>query len=117
MTPIHQFNPYVIPGLTRETIKMPEVILAAVCRATGQSAILMKTKSRKMELVQARHLYIYFLKSKTTFSLNTIGSYARNDFDPMDHTSVLHAIQKINTYIEIKDKSTIALIDKINKLL
>ena len=54
-----------------------------------QSAV--KGKSRSKELVKARHIAMFLLRSELQVSLEEIGEW----FSGRDHSSVIHAIRKI----------------------
>lgn len=50
------------------------------------------SKTRKREVVMARHLSMYLIRKYTKFSLVQIGLY----FGGRDHSSVCHALDNIN---------------------
>lgn len=118
MTPISQYNPYIIPGMDREYLSIPQRIIKIVCEASGISAIALKSKSRKREIVLARHMAIYWLKQKTSLSYNGIARQLRRfDDTQMDHSSVIYAIYTITDLLDIKDKDAINLYNRINSVL
>lgn len=57
---------------------------------------LLKDKTRKREVVQARQVAMYFAKELTNTSLKTIGSY----FGGRDHSTVIHAVQTVNDLVD-----------------
>lgn len=57
---------------------------------------LLKSKTRKREIVQARQLAMYFAKNYTKSSLATIGQYCGGK----DHATVLHACKTVNNLID-----------------
>jgi chromosomal replication initiator protein len=57
-------------------------------------------KTRKKEISNARHVAMYFAKSFTNFSLKAIGEH----FGGRDHTTVMHAIDKVRADLD-KDPS------------
>ncbi len=59
------------------------------------------TKNRKPELVDARHLYMFFSKHFLRQSLTKTGM----DLD-LDHTSVVHGLQKMQDMIDTNDPIT-----------
>ena len=73
-------------------------------------------KSRKMEIVEARHISIYLCRNIIGASLSNIGLY----FGGRDHTTVMHSLttvdKKIQTDLKIKD-SVFNLKDQIEELL
>lgn len=58
------------------------------------------SKSRKLEIVIARHMAIYLTKMLTPLSLKMIGA----NFGKRDHSTVLHSCQTIENYIETDTK-------------
>ncbi|MEZ4700544.1 MAG: chromosomal replication initiator protein DnaA [Rhodothermales bacterium] len=61
---------------------------------------LVRGKTRKREVVQARQVAMYFSKELTQHSLKTIGLY----FGGRDHSTVIHANQSIENQIETNAK-------------
>lgn len=58
----------------------------------GVSVEMLKSKTRKKEIVIARQISMYFAKEYTGFSLKSIGYH----FGGRDHSTVIHAIQTVN---------------------
>jgi len=56
----------------------------------------LKAKTRKKEIVTARQVAMYFAKEFTNHSLKSIGYH----FGGRDHSTVIHAIQTVNDFIE-----------------
>lgn len=56
----------------------------------------LKGKSRKRELVMARHTAIYLARVYTKYSLKYIGSY----FGGRDHSTVVHALDNVNSLMD-----------------
>jgi chromosomal replication initiator protein len=56
----------------------------------------LKAKTRKKEIVTARHVAMYFSKEFTNHSLKSIGYH----FGGRDHSTVIHAVQTVNDFIE-----------------
>ncbi len=73
-------------------------------------------KSRKMEIVEARHMSIYLCRKIMGTSLSNIGLY----FGGRDHTTIMHSItqvsNKIKSDIKVKD-SIVNLKEQIEELL
>jgi chromosomal replication initiator protein len=63
-----------------------------------QSAV--KGQRRTKELVAARHAAMFFLKTELQMPLEEIGTW----FSNRDHTSVLHAVKKIEKLIETNEQ-------------
>jgi chromosomal replication initiator protein len=71
---------------------------------------LLKSKTRKREVVQARQIAMYFAKSMTKSSLASIGLQCGGK----DHATVLHACRTVNNLLET-DKKFRVYIDEIEK--
>jgi chromosomal replication initiator protein len=80
------------PPVTRE----PPVILDAVARHFGVSVEELRSKSRHKVIVAPRHLAMYLLREDARLSYPQIGALLGG----RDHTSVLHACEKIGSQIQ-----------------
>ncbi|MFP4059279.1 MAG: chromosomal replication initiator protein DnaA [Bacteroidales bacterium] len=89
-----------------------DYIQKVVCNYFDISSDMIRTKTRKREIVQARQIAMYFSKSLTKSSLATIGS----QIGGKDHATVLHACKTVNNLIDT-DKSFKQQIDEIEKKL
>ncbi|MCB9232880.1 MAG: chromosomal replication initiator protein DnaA [Bacteroidia bacterium] len=87
-----------------------EAIQKLVCEHLNVEQELLKAKTRKREIVQARQISMYFAKELTKSSLKTIGLH----FGGRDHSTVIHAVQTVNDLISI-DKEFRRNIDDIKK--
>jgi hypothetical protein len=76
----------------------PRVILRAVADHTGISQDTMAAKTRRKEVVMARHMAMYLLCTMTEATLERIGQM----FGDRDHTTTLHARDKIQHLIVTK---------------
>jgi len=81
-----------------------------VCEHLIVDQDLLKAKTRKREVVQARQISMFFAKELTKASLKTIGMH----FGGRDHSTVIHAVQTVNDLISI-DKEFRRNIDEIKK--
>lgn len=100
-------NPYVIPGL--KGVKVPakyfamsykiksEDIIDAVCETYCVSNEDIKGKSRKRDVVEARHVISWVLVKKMGMTLSEVG---RTFLGGRDHTTV---ISSINRYSNLYD--------------
>lgn len=68
-------------------------IAEAVVRHSGFSLAELRSEKRDKELAGARHIAMFLMKKHTSFSLKEIGVF----FARRDHTTVLHAYEKIST--------------------
>lgn len=77
-----------------------EGIQRAVCEFFGLAEDLLRAKTRKQEVVNARHIAMYLAKELTNSSLKTIGLH----FGGRDHSTVIHACQTIEDQIKTSEK-------------
>ena len=80
---------------TRVSLTIEE-IQRIVCEYFGIEENLVRAKTRKREVVQARQVAMYFSKAFTQHSLKTIGLH----FGGRDHSTVIHANQSVQNQIE-----------------
>ena len=73
-----------------------EYIQKVVCDYFDLPIELMKSKTRKREVVQARQIAMYFSKKMTKSSLANIGMHCGGK----DHATVLHACKTVNNLID-----------------
>lgn len=69
----------------------PDDVIKTVANHFRVKQIAIKGKRRTKDLVTARHVAMYFLREELKMPLEEIGRW----FSNRDHTSVIHAIQKI----------------------
>jgi chromosomal replication initiator protein len=87
-----------------------DYIQKVVCDYFDLPIELLKSKTRKREVVQARQIAMYFAKSMTKSSLATIGLHCGGK----DHATVLHACRTVNNLMDT-DKRFKNYIDELNK--
>ncbi|MBZ0269688.1 chromosomal replication initiator protein DnaA, partial [bacterium] len=73
---------------------------------------LVRARTRKREVVQARQVAMFFCKRMTKHSLKTIGLH----FGGRDHSTVIHAVQSVSDQIDT-DPSFRDMIDTLTKKL
>lgn len=89
-----------------------ELIQKIVCDYFNMSVEMMKSKTRRREVVQARQIAMFFAKNMTKSSLATIGMNCGGK----DHATVLHAYRTVNNLIDT-DKRFRIYIDDLQKRL
>lgn len=95
-------SPYTFPGMDSRSLKQaissvgPSAIFDLVRERYNISAGQIKSKSRQRTIVIARHVAMYLLVTQARMSLNRIGQLTNRD-----HTSVIHARDKVIEYMEI----------------
>jgi chromosomal replication initiator protein len=94
MTDLEYFITETLEGIPIPVTK--QRILDTVCSHFQVSEEAIKGRNRKKNRVLARHFYMFFLKEKEIFkTLKEIGAQVNRD-----HTTALHAINKLNHWIE-----------------
>ena len=73
----------------------PSEIITTVANHFSIKQTVIKGAKRQKEIIHARHIAMFLLKSELNLSYSEIGQI----FSNRDHTSVLHGVQKINTQI------------------
>lgn len=89
-----------------------DYIQKVVCDYFDMPVEMLKSKTRKREIVQARQLSMYFSKQLTKSSLASIGQQCGNK----DHATVLHACRTVNNLKET-DKRFKTYVDDLKKRL
>ncbi len=84
---------------TRVNLTIEEIQRIA-CEYFDISEDLIRGKTRKREVVQARQVAMYFSKQLTQHSLKTIGLH----FGGRDHSTVIHANQSVEDQIDTNSK-------------
>lgn len=87
-----------------------DYIQKVVCDYFDLPMELLKSKTRKREVVQARQIAMYFSKKMTKSSLANIGMHCGGK----DHATVLHACKTVNNLIDT-DKRFRGYIDDLKK--
>lgn len=87
------------PVISRQNLK-PSAVLRAVTSHFHISANTLRGPSRKQEYVYARHIAMYLLKHELNLPYTEIGA----SFGGRDHTSVMHAFQKVEQDIKENPK-------------
>lgn len=95
------YKPFINKLLTEKNIKQsvvnPEIYFNLISEKLGVSKDLLKSKSRKREIVEARQLFFALLKRDSTYSLASIGKLLNRD-----HATVLHSLRAVR---DLNDKS------------
>ena len=96
---------------TRVNMTIDEIQRIA-CEYFNISEDLIRGKTRKREVVQARQVAMYFSKQLTQHSLKTIGLH----FGGRDHSTVIHANQSVEDQIDTDPKFK-SMMDEIGQRL
>ena len=79
-----------------EKIKTPEELLKAICIELGCDINKIKSKVRKRELVNVRHIYSYIGKLYFDFTLMSLSK----EIGCRDHTTIIHSINTLKDFIK-----------------
>lgn len=90
----------------------PSDIFSAVSDVFSVRQTVLKGKRRKKEIVLPRHLAMYMLRNDASLPYEEIGEL----FGGRDHTTVLHAVEKITTVLPSDERLRGALLE-VRKLL
>ena len=89
----------VIGGIFKEKadiLPTADVIIDEVCKFYNTEADLLRGQGRTKDISQARQIAMYQIRRMTNLSLKEIG----REFDNRDHTTVLHAIERIEKMVK-----------------
>jgi chromosomal replication initiator protein len=89
----------VVVGDVRSPITI-ESIQRVVCEYFSLPEDLLRAKTRKQEIVNARQIAMYLAKELTNSSLKTIGMH----FGGRDHSTVIHAYQSVEDQMKLDQK-------------
>lgn len=89
----------VVVGDVRSPITI-ENIQRTVCEYFNVPEDLLRAKTRKQEIVNARQIAMYLAKELTNASLKTIGLH----FGGRDHSTVIHAYQSVEDMMRVDSK-------------
>lgn len=96
-------SPQVYAGVVKVESKIDESsILLAIEELTGINERLLKSKTRKREIVEARYIFFKIIRDNTRKSLAVIGEKFRKD-----HATVLHGLkthENLMSYPKYKEK-------------
>lgn len=79
-------------------VSLLDFILKTVAEVSEQSEDRLKARTKKKEVVIARHLYRYFSRKYTRYSLAAIGEITGND-----HATTLHGIKETKQIVAAKE--------------
>lgn len=103
-------NYFSIPGILKVDIN-PENVFKAVEKVTGINKEVLKSPARQRPIVEARYIFAYIIRNKTTMQLQQIG-----DLINKGHSSIIFYNKKMDFFIQ-NDKHLINLYNKTAALL
>jgi chromosomal replication initiator protein len=99
-------SPYALVGIRKDDLPKilgqmnPDEIIDAVCDFYKVTRPQIKERCRKREIIQARFVASYFLRTYTKLTLKEIAGYFGKGMT--DHTTVMHAIASIKNQLSLK---------------
>jgi chromosomal replication initiator protein len=81
----------------KEKINYVDNIINEICKFYSLTTEDVTGKSRKREIVKARFIAIYIIRTETDFKLSAIGKIFNRD-----HSTILHSIKIINNTLTLK---------------
>jgi len=81
---------------TRKVVSNAEIIEKAIGSILGVSPEMLRMRTRKRQIVEARQMAMYFYRAKTPHSLSKIGRLLGN----YDHATVVHACKTVGNLVE-----------------
>ena len=79
----------------------PSLIISQVCKFYSVDETVLRGTQRNRGVAEARQMSMYLIRKLTNLSLPDIG----NEF-AKDHTTVMHAIRKVEAALKSGDKAT-----------
>ena len=112
LTILAKFNKKITQRMIGDlTIKIKDRIIDAIVEVTEIPWEAIKNITRKREVVTARHLYHYFMRTKALIKEDEICLDTHRD-----RTTVIHSIKTISNLLE-NDKEIQRYVIEINKLI
>ncbi len=105
----NEISVYAIPGLQPIDLN---TILKKTASAFGVTVEAMRSKTRKRNVVFARHAYCYFSRTRTKETFSTIGSYIVRD-----HATALFSVRVAKNLIETKHKEFLPYFKQLENAL
>lgn len=90
----------------------PEVIIAAVAEVHELSVEQLRSAAREGHIAKARQRAFYVLRNYRALPLAKIGELLNRD-----HSTVLHGVNRVQTWLNEKDYETVEAIDAIHQRL
>ena len=103
-------SPYIFPGLKhlqktskdlkfRKNLDTPRQILEIVSESCGTTVEEILSKTRKSEIVDARHIFCGIMKKYFDYPYKNIGEHAGG----RDHTTAIHAVKTFENRCVLED--------------
>ena len=97
---------------SNEYIPSPSVIISYICKYFSVEEDVLRGQRRGRNEVNARQIAMYQIRRMTNLSLKEIGK----EFEGRDHTTVMHAVRKVEELI-VEDQSLAENVDSLRRSL
>jgi chromosomal replication initiation ATPase DnaA len=101
-------NYWTTPGMN---VDSPESVLTEVCRLTGTDPDIIKSKSRRLDVVIVRQVYCYTARELTGASMKEIGKVINRN-----HATVIYSCRVIADAMTISDRHVMEVLEKIKSV-
>jgi len=92
-------SPYVYPALAKNIKPKKDFVIDIVLTHFDTTFDSLLAKNKKYPIVEIRRMLCYLLRNKTNMSLNEIAKIFKQD-----HTTIMHAINRFQSLLDIKDE-------------
>lgn len=94
-TPVQKISAYSIPGLIKETVDLDHV-LNIICNYYGFTKEEVLAKSRKVQLVYIRHLFMYWAMKELDIRLMDVSKF----LGFKEHTVIIHSVKTFQDHLD-----------------
>lgn len=106
-------SPYVYPALAKNIKPKKDYVIDIVLTHFDTTFETLLAKNKKYPIVEIRRMLCYLLRINTNMSLNEIARLFKQD-----HTTIMHAINRFQSLLDIKDeriyKDYLIIVKKLN---
>lgn len=108
ITKAFYMHPYAFAGCANVDVtansnrSLAQQIIKTVCKHQGISEEQINIRTRKKEIVYARHLAIYLIRHNVKMGLKDIGMQFGDLM--FDHTTIIHSLNTLNNWISTEEE-------------
>jgi len=104
-------NYFIMPGIKNTKAVQAEVLFQEIEKFTGITKEELQSKTRLREVVDARIMYAYIMKSKTLLTLMKIGQQINRD-----HSCVIHYLRQFKNLQKTDKQFNLTYLKILNNL-
>ncbi len=115
-TGMYSRDKIILDGISPQKIKEAERVLCIISRITKLEMKDIISASQERKFVDARRMYIYFLRKKFKFSLSVCGRFfvsKKVGQHQKDHATIFHALKSHKALIDSNDKVYTAVFQEV----